>query len=145
MLVSPTTLLVALRTITNLWRYEQQSRNAQQIADRASRLYDKLRLFVEDMAALGQNLDKSQVSYRQAMNKLASGRGNLIAQVEGFRSLGVEVKRTISTNVAEQALLSAEANDETGRLSQQPEAMQTDIPTSGEQPASADVGISNKL
>ncbi len=40
MLVSPTTLLVALRTIANLWRYEHQSRNAQQIADRASKLYD---------------------------------------------------------------------------------------------------------
>ncbi|MGK2946065.1 MAG: DNA recombination protein RmuC [Candidatus Malihini olakiniferum] len=109
MLVSPTTLLVALRTITNLWRYEQQSRNAQQIAERASGLYDKLRLFVEDMASLGQSLDKSQASYRQAMNKLASGRGNLISQVEGFRSLGVEVKRTIKPTVAEQAVLSAEA------------------------------------
>ncbi|MCS5872566.1 DNA recombination protein RmuC [Klebsiella pneumoniae subsp. pneumoniae] len=32
MLVSPTTLLVALRTIANLWRYEHQSRNAQKIA-----------------------------------------------------------------------------------------------------------------
>ena len=38
MLVSPTTLLVALRTIANLWRYEHQSRNAQQIADRASKV-----------------------------------------------------------------------------------------------------------
>ncbi|POS81680.1 hypothetical protein EPUL_006769, partial [Erysiphe pulchra] len=45
MLVSPTTLLVALRTINSLWRYEHQSRNAQHIADRATRLYDKFRLF----------------------------------------------------------------------------------------------------
>ena len=49
MLVSPTTLLVALRTISNLWRYEHQSQNAQKIADRASKLYDKMRLFVDDM------------------------------------------------------------------------------------------------
>ncbi|RLM19781.1 recombinase RmuC [Brenneria alni] len=103
MLVSPTTLLVALRTINNLWRYEQQSRNAQQIAERASRLYDKLRLFVDDMEALGQSLDKAQGSYRQAMNKLSSGRGNLISQAEGFRALGVEVKRPISPSLAEQA------------------------------------------
>lgn len=54
MLVSPTTLLVALRTITNLWRYEHQSQNAQRIADRAAKLYDKMRLFVDDMSALGQ-------------------------------------------------------------------------------------------
>ncbi|XPE43245.1 DNA recombination protein RmuC [Shigella flexneri] len=31
---------MALRTIANLWRYEHQSRNAQQIADRAGKLYD---------------------------------------------------------------------------------------------------------
>lgn len=82
MLVSPTTLLVALRTISNLWRYEHQSQNAQKIAERASKLYDKMRLFVDDMESLGQSLDKSQASYRQAMNKLAQGRGNLIGQVE---------------------------------------------------------------
>ncbi|MEI7346437.1 DNA recombination protein RmuC [Dickeya chrysanthemi] len=96
MLVSPTTLLVALRTINNLWRYEQQSRNAQLIAERASRLYDKLRLFVDDMASLGQGLDKAQAGYRQAMKKLASGRGNLIGQAEGFRALGVEIKRPVN-------------------------------------------------
>lgn len=95
MLVSPTTLLVALRTINNLWRYEQQSRNAQQIAERASRLYDKLRLFADDMAALGQSLEKAQGSYRQAMKKMTTGRGNLIGQAESFRSLGVEIKRPI--------------------------------------------------
>ncbi|HEI6966995.1 TPA: DNA recombination protein RmuC [Yersinia enterocolitica] len=103
MLVSPTTLLVALRTITNLWRYEHQSQNAQRIAERAAKLYDKFRLFVDDMASLGQSLDKAQLSYRQAMNKLSQGRGNLIGQVEGFRALGVEVKRPISPSLAEQA------------------------------------------
>lgn len=65
MLVSPTTLLVALRTIANLWRYEHQSRNAQKIAERAGRLYDKMRLFVDDMSAIGQSPDKAQESYRR--------------------------------------------------------------------------------
>lgn len=100
MLVSPTTLLVALRTISNLWRYEQQSQNAQRIAERAARLYDKLRLFVDDMESMGQSLDKAQLSYRLAMNKLTQGRGNLIGQVEGFRAMGVEVKRPISPSLA---------------------------------------------
>ena len=103
MLVSPTTLLVALRTIANLWRYEHQSRNAQKIAERAGRLYDKMRLFVDDMSAIGQSLDKAQENYRQAMKKLASGRGNLLAQAEAFRGLGVEVKRGINPDLVEQA------------------------------------------
>jgi len=110
MLVSPTTLLVALRTINNLWRYEHQSRHAQRIADRAARLYDKMRLFVDDMSAIGQNLDKAQDSYRQAMKKLSEGRGNLIAQTEGFRQMGVEVKRPINPRLVGQAL--PEAYDE---------------------------------
>ncbi|AKZ65642.1 DNA recombination protein RmuC [Candidatus Palibaumannia cicadellinicola] len=96
MLVSPTTLLVALRTITNLWRYEHQSSNAQHIADRATRLYDKFRLFVDDMNTIGQSLDKAQVSYRLAIKKLAYGRGNMISQAELFRKLGVEIQRPIS-------------------------------------------------
>ena len=103
MLVSPTTLLVALRTIANLWRYEHQSRNAQKIAERAGRLYDKMRLFVDDMSAIGQSLDKAQDNYRQAMKKLASGRGNLLVQAEAFRGLGVEVKRGINPDLVDQA------------------------------------------
>ncbi|GLR07367.1 DNA recombination protein RmuC [Mixta theicola] len=104
MLVSPTTLLVALRTINNLWRYEHQSRNAQRIADRAARLYDKMRLFVDDMTSMGQQLDRAQESYNQAMKKLSEGRGNLIAQSESFRHLGVEIKRSINPGMVEQAM-----------------------------------------
>ncbi|MBT0727589.1 DNA recombination protein RmuC [Rosenbergiella australiborealis] len=104
MLVSPTTLLVALRTINNLWRYEHQSQNAQKIAERAAKLYDKMRLFVEDMSHLGGALDKAQFSYHQAMKKLAQGRGNMLAQTEAFRQLGVEVKRPIDKQLTEQAM-----------------------------------------
>ena len=112
MLVSPTTLLVALRTINNLWRYEHQSRNAQRIADRATRLYDKMRLFVDDMSGIGHSLDKAQNSYREAMKKLAEGRGNLIAQTEGFRALGVEIKRPINPQLAERAMPENRAADD---------------------------------
>ncbi|MEW9205502.1 DNA recombination protein RmuC [Citrobacter werkmanii] len=120
MLVSPTTLLVALRTIANLWRYEHQSRNAQQIADRASKLYDKMRLFVDDMSAIGRSLDKAQDNYRQAMKKLSSGRGNVLSQAEAFRSLGVEIKREINPELAEQAT----TQDEEYRLRAVPETQQ---------------------
>ncbi|MTD29296.1 DNA recombination protein RmuC [Erwinia sorbitola] len=125
MLVSPTTLLVALRTINNLWRYEHQSRHAQRIADRAARLYDKMRLFVDDMSAIGQNLDKAQDSYRQAMKKLSEGRGNLIAQTEGFRQMGVEVKRPINPRLVEQAL--PEADDEADEDDDIPPAEKTEF------------------
>ncbi len=71
-----------------------------------------MRLFVDDMSSVGQGLDKAQDNYRQAMKKLTSGRGNLLAQAEAFRGLGVEVKREINPDLAEQA----KAQDEEFRL-----------------------------
>ncbi len=100
MIVSPTTLLVALRTIHNLWRYEHQNRNAELIADKASKLYDKVRGFVEDMETLGSTLDKAQQTYQNSLNKLSKGRGNIIGQIERFRELGVEVKKPINPDIA---------------------------------------------
>ncbi|MGN2696916.1 DNA recombination protein RmuC [Aliivibrio fischeri] len=102
-IVSPTTLLVALRTISNLWRNERQNQNAKIIAERASKLYDKMRLFVDDMEAVGGALDKANQSYQGAMNKLVSGRGNLIRQAESFKELGVEVKRDINRRLIDQS------------------------------------------
>jgi len=95
MLVSPTNLLVALRTIHNLWRYDQQNKNSQLIANKAAKLYDKLRLFSEDLLSIGHSLNKANHSYEQALKKLSSGKGNLISQVESFRELGVDVKKPL--------------------------------------------------
>ncbi|OCL19483.1 DNA recombination protein RmuC [Gilliamella sp. wkB171] len=100
MIVSPTTLLVALRTIHNLWRYEYQNRNAELIADKASKLYDKVRGFIEDMENLGNCLDKAQQTYQNSLNKLSKGRGNIIGQIERFREMGIEVKKPINPDLA---------------------------------------------
>ncbi|WP_281960883.1 DNA recombination protein RmuC [Vibrio parahaemolyticus] len=111
-LVSPTTLLVALRTIDNLWRNERQNENAKLIAQRATKLYDKLRLFIDDMEGLGGALDRANQTYQGAMNKLATGRGNVIRQVESFRQLGVEIKRPISSDLAQLAQSDAFSENE---------------------------------
>jgi len=92
-IVSPTTLLMTLRIIHNVWRYEKQTKNAQEIARRAGALYDKLRLVMEDMTKLGSLLRTADESYQTAMLKLASGKGNLVRQVEHFRELGASVRR----------------------------------------------------
>ena len=93
--------MVALRTIHNLWRYDQQNKNAQLIANKASKLYDKLRLFSEDMLGIGHSLTKAQLSYENALKKLSSGKGNLISQVESFRELGVDVKKELPPHLLE--------------------------------------------
>ena len=106
LLVSPTNLLVALRTIDNLWRQERQQQNARLIAERAGRLYEKLRLFIEEMQAIGHSLGKTHESYERAMGRLCNGRGNLIAQAEQLRELGVEVNKPLPEAVVARADLS---------------------------------------
>ena len=99
MLVSPTNLLVALRTINNIWQYEYQNQNAQLIADQAAKLYDKFVGFVTDMEKVGKSMDSAHTSYEQAMNKLTSGRGNIVRQIEKFRELGVQPSKRMSQHL----------------------------------------------
>jgi hypothetical protein len=40
MIIGPTTLLIALRTIASIWRYEYQNRNAQELVRQCTALYD---------------------------------------------------------------------------------------------------------
>ena len=108
MLVSPTNLLVTLRTIENIWRYEHQNRNAQIIADKAASLYDKLRGFTEDMQKLGSQLEASQKAYEGAMNKFSSGRGNVVRQAQQFVDLGVKVKKQMAPELVDCAYIDNE-------------------------------------
>lgn len=103
MLVSPTNLLVALRTIDNLWRYDKQNQNAKLIADKAAKLYEKLRLFTNDMHDMGASLNKAQGSYDSAMKRLATGKGNVIKQAQHFVELGVEIKKPLPLELTEKS------------------------------------------
>ncbi len=95
MLVSPTTLMMALRIIDNLWQVEKQNRNAQDIAQRAGALYDKLQGVVDEVDKLGKQLGTLQGTYDTLYGRLASGRGNLVGQAEKLRELGAPVKKPI--------------------------------------------------
>lgn len=99
--VSPSTLLVTLRTIEHIWRSEYQERNAKAIAESAEALYEKLVAFVEDMEKIGDQLSKTQKSYEGAMNKLSTGRGNLIRRAEGMRKLGLKPKKGLPPSLTE--------------------------------------------
>lgn len=102
-LVGPSTLLATLRTIQNIWRYENQSRNAQDIANKAGAMYDKFVNFAEDMDELGKKIDTTRRSYDAAMNKLQLGRGNLISRAETLRELGARASKQQMPDRLEQA------------------------------------------
>jgi len=97
--VSPSTLLVTLRTIEHIWRSERQELHAQEIATKAENLYDKFVLFTEDMKKIGSHIDKTQEVYESAMNKLHVGKGNLVKRSEDMRKLGLKPKKLLDSRL----------------------------------------------
>lgn len=98
-IVSPSTLLVTLRAASHLWKQEQRNRNAQEIAQRAGKLYDKFVGFVGDLDNVRQALSRAQNELDQAYAKLSSGRGNLVRQTEQLRELGARNQRALPADL----------------------------------------------
>ncbi len=92
-LVSPSTLLVALRAVENSWRYEKQAKNIHKIYDRAEKLYDKFVSFTDDMLNIGKGLQRAQTSYDNTVNKL-SGTGGLVRQAQMLKKVSNIKSRT---------------------------------------------------
>jgi len=101
-LVTPSTLLVTLRTVEYIWRQEKHNRNAEEIAQRSGDLYDKFVGFAEQLQKIGNNIRKTQESYDDAMNKLKDGKGNLIRRAELIRSLGAKTKKTMPRELTDE-------------------------------------------
>ena len=95
LVVSPSTLMVTLKTIEHIWRTQRQEENAKKIAKEAEAMYDKLVGFVEDMKSIGSQIQKSQETYDKAMNKLSSGRGNVIKRAQNMKALGLKPKKEL--------------------------------------------------
>ncbi|MBW2505833.1 MAG: DNA recombination protein RmuC [Deltaproteobacteria bacterium] len=104
MLVSPSTLLATLRIINNIWRYEDQNKNALIIAKKAGDLYDKFVGFVEALDDVGQKIDKARESYQTARNRLTDGRGNLVRRSLELRQLGVKAQKELPEGLVVQTL-----------------------------------------
>jgi DNA recombination protein RmuC len=95
LLISPTNLITSLKLIEDLWKREYQNRNALEIADRGGKLYDKFVGFVSNLTAVGDNLDKAQVKYKDAFKQLTTGSDNLVRQAEKLKQLGVKTKKDL--------------------------------------------------
>ncbi|MFF7705971.1 DNA recombination protein RmuC [Pseudomonas sp. NPDC007930] len=105
LVATPTTLLTSLNIVRQLWRFEDQNKHTAELADRAAKVYDKLRTFLGSMDAVGSSLEKAQDAYRKACDQLVNGRGNLVKQVNDFRQLGVAVKGELSGEWVDRAEL----------------------------------------
>ena len=103
-IVSPTTLLATMRTIASMWKMDKQSQHAFQIAEESGKLYDKFKLFMDDMVKVGNQLTSTRSTYEEAMKKLVTGRGNLVNQAEKLREMGARNTRRIDEKITQRAI-----------------------------------------
>jgi len=106
-IVSPTTLFATMRTIASIWKQEKQNKNTQEIARQATALYEKFVGFLTDMEKIEKGIANTDKAYKDAINKLQSGSGNLIRSTEKIRKLGLNTKKQIPEKFI---------NDETNEL-----------------------------
>jgi DNA recombination protein RmuC len=99
LLLSPTNLITSLKLIVDLWKREYQNRNAMEIADRGSKLYEKFVGFVGNLEDIGKNIGKAQKSYDDAFGQLSTGRDNLVVQADKLKKLGVKAKNELPANL----------------------------------------------
>jgi DNA recombination protein RmuC len=99
LLISPTNLFAVLKIVADLWKVEQQNKNAIDIAERAGALYDKFAGFIDNMETLGKKLEDAQGSYDNAFKQLSTGRGNLIGRIEELKKMGAKASKQLPDRI----------------------------------------------
>jgi DNA recombination protein RmuC len=107
-LVSPSTLLVALRAVENTWRYERQAQSITDVYKRAEELYKKFVGFVDDLKKVGKGLEVANKSYNDAFEKLSLGNGNLVRQATMLKQVSsIKPKKELEQDLVEQSQMNS--------------------------------------
>lgn len=109
--VTPSTLYATLKLIEQLWRAEKQSENMVKLIDRASRLHDKMASFVESFEEIGMRLEQAQKAYGTSLNRIKSGPGNVISQIDTLGKLAGRTKKELPSHLVESAALLDQTED----------------------------------
>ncbi len=104
LLLNPTNLITSLKLIVDLWKREYQNRNAQQIAERGAKLYDKFVGFVSNLQEIGKHIDKAKDAYSDSFSQLSTGKDNLVLQATKLKSLGIKNKKEVPEEIVKNSI-----------------------------------------
>lgn len=85
-LVSHTTLIPILRTVANLWRLDNSSREAQKLSEHAGDIFNQVCIVAERLQSLGKTLSAASNHYNNTVTALAGQQG-LYGKVSRFNQL----------------------------------------------------------
>lgn len=99
-ITGPSTLMITLKLIAQIWRRENENRNAEKIADRAGRMHDQIVLIYEAVADAQKKLGGTADALDTAMKRIKDGRGNLLGRADELRLLGAKVGKSLPAEYA---------------------------------------------
>ncbi|MFZ0890705.1 MAG: DNA recombination protein RmuC [Candidatus Binataceae bacterium] len=118
-LVGPPTLLMTMRTVASIWRYELQGQNAQAIAGLAGDLCDKVSASLIDLNGVAEKITGALNAHNEAVKRLSTGKGNALSIGERIRSLGVQTKRPMPSMLVEGVLTTPPTEDSDENVSRE--------------------------
>ena len=94
---SPTNLFALLKMVGDMWRRDAQSKNQAEIVDKATKLYEQLVVFTEQLEGVGTALDAAKTKYDEAYKRLHTGNNNIVRLGERLKKLGLPTKKQQSS------------------------------------------------
>lgn len=108
---SPTNLFALLKMVGDMWRRDAQSKNQAEIVEKATKLYEQLVAFTEQLEGVGSALDSAKSRYDEAYKRLHTGNNNIVRLGERLRKLGLPTKKQQSAKAIAQADVEADAEE----------------------------------
>lgn len=90
---SPTNLFALLKMVGDMWRRDEQTKNQAEIVDKATKLYEQLVVFTEQLEGVGSALDTAKSKYDEAYKRLHTGNNNIVRLGERLKKLGLPTKK----------------------------------------------------
>lgn len=91
---SPTNLFALLKMVADMWRRDAQSKNQVEIVEKATKLYEQLVVFSEQLEGVGSALSDAQKCYNEAYKRLHTGNNNIVRLGERLKRLGLPTKKS---------------------------------------------------
>ena len=90
---SPTNLFALLKMVGDMWRRDAQNKNQAEIVEKATKLYEQLVTFTEQLEGVGAALDVAKTRYDEAYKRLHTGNNNIVRLGERLKKLGLPIKK----------------------------------------------------
>ena len=97
-IVGPSTLMMCLKLVENIWRFEKQKNNSQEIAKIAGSMIDQIIKSINLLEDSASIVNKAHNSILDVKKYIKEGKGSLYDKAENMKILGTPTKINLNKN-----------------------------------------------